>query len=51
MAEFYRCSDDFIYELTEMEFYNKLSFFKDHGKWQNELREQEELKRLANGIH
>ena len=33
MAEFYRSSEEYIYELNIYELYNKLSFMKDKGEY------------------
>lgn len=43
MAEFYKESRDKQYDKGVIEFYNDLSFMKDHCKWQLEIAEQQML--------
>ena len=41
MAEFYRCSEDYIYDLNIYELYNKLSFMKDKGAYDMEQAQKQ----------
>ena len=41
LAEFYRTSEDYIYELNIFELYNKLSFMKDKGAYDIEQAQKQ----------
>lgn len=49
MAEFYRESRNDQYQKGVIEFYNDLSFMKDHGRWQLEIAERQALENKMNG--
>lgn len=49
MAEFFRESRNDQYKKGIIEFYNDLSFMKDHEKWKVEILEKQALENKLNG--
>ena len=43
MSEFFKESRNDQYKKGIIQFYNDMAFMKDHGKWMQEIREQQAL--------